>query len=73
MVTGADKEEPGEDAGDEQELYEHHRITADPRQGLLRLDKFLAERMAGASRTRVAAAIRNSNDALASEMTETHG
>ena len=61
MVTGADKEEPGEDAGDEQELYEHHRITADPRQGLLRLDKFLAERMAGASRTRVAAAIRNSN------------
>ncbi|HMN04315.1 MAG TPA: RluA family pseudouridine synthase [Flavobacteriales bacterium] len=44
-----------------EELYEHHRIVADPGQGLMRLDKFLAERMAGASRTRVAAAIRNSN------------
>ncbi len=55
--VGADAPEPGE----EQELYEHHRIVADPRQGLLRLDKFLQDRIAGASRTRIAAAARNGN------------
>jgi 23S rRNA pseudouridine1911/1915/1917 synthase len=57
-------EHPGTDApetGEEHELYEHHRIVADPRQGLVRLDKFLQDRIAGASRTRLAAAARNGN------------
>lgn len=34
-------------------LYEHHRIKADPKQGLLRLDKFLAIRLPNASRTKI--------------------
>ncbi len=54
-------EEEAPISGDEQELYEHHRIVADPRQGLLRLDKFLQDRIAGASRTRISAAARNGN------------
>lgn len=35
------------------ELYEHHRIKADPKQGLLRLDKFLSIRLPNASRTKI--------------------
>ncbi|MBP8824500.1 MAG: RluA family pseudouridine synthase [Flavobacteriales bacterium] len=49
------------EAGDDQELYEHHRVVADPGQGLMRLDKFLYDHLAGASRTRIAAAARNGN------------
>jgi 23S rRNA pseudouridine1911/1915/1917 synthase len=49
------------EAGEEQEFFEHHRIVADPRQSLLRLDKFLQDRIAGASRSRIAAAARNGN------------
>lgn len=35
------------------ELYEHYRIKADPKQGLLRLDKFLSIRLPNASRTKI--------------------
>lgn len=56
----ADANGPYEEGG-EQELYEHHRIVADPGQGLMRLDKFLFEHMGGASRSRIAAAARNGN------------
>jgi 23S rRNA pseudouridine1911/1915/1917 synthase len=38
---------------DQQELYEHYRFKADPRQSLLRIDKFLADRIENASRTRI--------------------
>jgi hypothetical protein len=34
--------------------YEHHRIVADKGQGLMRLDKFLFDHLAGASRNRIA-------------------
>lgn len=47
--------------GEEQELYEHHRIVCDPGQSLMRLDKFLFDRLAGASRSRIAAAARSGN------------
>src|SRR5689334_22802342 len=48
-----------EDEGDgEDELYEHHRIRADKGQELLRLDKFLLNRLANTSRTRIQNAIR---------------
>ncbi|MET4108386.1 RluA family pseudouridine synthase [Hymenobacter sp. UYP22] len=40
------------------ELYEHHRITADKRQELLRLDKFLLNRLPATSRTRIQNAIK---------------
>ena len=49
------------EATEDQELYEHHRIVADPGQGLMRLDKFLFDHLAGASRSRIAAAARNGN------------
>jgi 23S rRNA pseudouridine1911/1915/1917 synthase len=38
---------------EEQELFEHHRIVVDPGQAPLRLDKFLFDRLAHASRTRI--------------------
>ncbi len=38
---------------EEQELYEHHRFTVDKGQELLRIDKFLMNRIEGASRTRL--------------------
>ncbi len=49
------------EGGEDQELFEHHRVVADPGQGLMRLDKFLYDHLAGASRTRIAAAARNGN------------
>ena len=33
--------------------FEHHRIVADPGQGLMRVDKFLANRILGTSRNRI--------------------
>ncbi|HTF18283.1 MAG TPA: RluA family pseudouridine synthase [Chryseolinea sp.] len=35
------------------ELFEHHRIVADPKQGLVRLDKFLMDRLPNATRTKI--------------------
>lgn len=40
-----------------EELYEHHRIVADAKQSLLRLDKFLMDRLPNVSRTKVQKAI----------------
>jgi len=37
----------------EQELFEHFRITTDPKQSLLRIDKYLSDRLQNASRTRI--------------------
>jgi len=42
-----------DDGGDEIEQFEHYRFTADPGQGLLRIDKFLANRIVGTSRNRI--------------------
>ncbi len=36
-----------------QDLFEHHRIVADPGQGLLRIDKFLMARIENASRNKI--------------------
>jgi 23S rRNA pseudouridine1911/1915/1917 synthase len=38
---------------EQQELFEHFRFKADPGQSLLRIDKFLTDRIENASRTRV--------------------
>lgn len=40
----------------EAELYEHHRITVDKGQEMLRLDKYLQMRLEGVSRTKIQAA-----------------
>lgn len=43
--------EPEDEKDDE--LFEHHRIVADGKQGLLRIDKFLFARLANVTRTKV--------------------
>lgn len=46
--------------GDENdELYEHHRIVADPKQSLLRIDKFLLDRLPNVTRNKLQDAIRD--------------
>lgn len=43
-----DFQEPEDD-----ELFEHHRIVADQRQGLVRVDKFLMDRLPNVTRTKI--------------------
>ena len=44
-------EELPEDNDDE--LFEHHRIVADAKQGLIRIDKFLMDRLPNVTRTKI--------------------
>lgn len=52
MTTELDELQPQDDS----ELYEHHRITVDKGQAMLRLDKYLQMRLEGVSRTKIQAA-----------------
>ena len=45
----------------EDELFEHHRFSADPGQDLLRIDKFLLDRIPNTSRNKIQVAARNGN------------
>ena len=38
---------------DDDLLFEHHRIIADPRQSLVRIDKFLMARLPNVTRTKI--------------------
>jgi 23S rRNA pseudouridine1911/1915/1917 synthase len=49
------------DLVDQQELFEHHRFKADPGQSLLRIDKFLSDRLENTSRTRIQSAANAGN------------
>ncbi|RRB06601.1 RluA family pseudouridine synthase [Larkinella rosea] len=49
--------EPGYADPDEDELYEHYRVVVDPGQNLMRIDRFLTERLPNATRTKVQNAI----------------
>lgn len=42
-----------EEIGESDELFEHHRFKADPKQDPLRIDKFLMDRVANTSRNRL--------------------
>jgi 23S rRNA pseudouridine1911/1915/1917 synthase len=42
-----------DEIADQQELFEHFRFQADPGQTILRIDKFLTDRIENASRTRI--------------------
>ena len=44
---------------DEEELYEHHRHVADKGQSLLRVDKFLMQLIANATRNKIQKASAN--------------
>ena len=50
-----------EETSYQQELFEHFRLKADPGQTILRVDKFLADRIENASRTRIANAAHAGN------------
>lgn len=49
-LEDADLSEEGDELT---EQFEHHRFVADPGQGLMRVDKFLANRIQGTSRNRI--------------------
>lgn len=50
-----------ETEGEEEELFEHYRFKADPGQELLRIDKFLMDRMPNTSRNKIQVAAKNGN------------
>lgn len=50
-----------EEQEEQEELYEHHRFAVDPGQVPLRIDKFLMDRVANATRNKVQVAIRAGN------------
>jgi 23S rRNA pseudouridine1911/1915/1917 synthase len=50
-----------QDDNDQEELYEHHRIVADPGQGLIRVDKFLTGRIENISRNKIQNAAKAGN------------
>ena len=50
-----------ETCNDSQDLFEHFRFEADPGQALLRIDKFLTNRMQNTSRSRIQAAAQAGN------------
>lgn len=54
MIAGQDDQEELDD-----ELFEHHRIVADPGQSLLRVDKFLFDRLPNVTRTKIQNGIHN--------------
>ncbi len=49
------------DSEQEEELFEHHRFKADPGQVMIRIDKFLIDRMANTSRNKIQIAAKNGN------------
>lgn len=46
---------------DEEELFEHYKIKADPGQDVLRIDKFLLDRLPNTSRNKIQNAAKNGN------------
>lgn len=54
-------EDYNEHSGDEQDLFEHFRLTVDKGQGLLRIDKFLMSRIENASRNKIQNAAKAGN------------
>ncbi|HYC84734.1 MAG TPA: S4 domain-containing protein, partial [Chryseosolibacter sp.] len=47
------EEENFQDDDQDDGLFEHHRIVADPGQTLLRIDKFLMDRLPNVTRTKI--------------------
>lgn len=60
VIPGADSQamDDAEDAPQTDEFYERHEIVADPRQSLIRLDKFLIDRLANRTRSKLQTAIK---------------
>lgn len=54
-------EELGNEENEEDELFEHYRFKADPGQEILRIDKFLMDRLPNTSRNKIQFAAKNGN------------
>jgi 23S rRNA pseudouridine1911/1915/1917 synthase len=61
MLTEDELEKDELEAIEGDDLFEHYRFVADKGQGLLRIDKFLANRIENASRTKIAQAAETGN------------
>ncbi len=55
------REELDELIGEEEELYEHYRFKADPGQEVIRIDKFLLDRLPNTSRNKIQNAAKSGN------------
>lgn len=53
------KKQSQEDESGSEEMFEHHRFTADPGQEVLRIDKFLLDRLPNTSRSKIQIAAKN--------------
>jgi len=53
MLHEEDKPDDPDSPEGEQDLYEHHRFTVDGGQSMLRIDKYLLNKLEGVSRTRI--------------------
>ncbi|MCE3296998.1 MAG: pseudouridine synthase [Crocinitomicaceae bacterium] len=56
-----DEQEEPEEESEDAELFEHYRIKADPGQEVLRIDKFLLDRLPNTSRNKIQNAAKNGN------------
>jgi 23S rRNA pseudouridine1911/1915/1917 synthase len=56
-IAGMNPSDPIEEFSEEEELFEHHRIEVDKGQSLLRIDKFLMDRIANSTRNKIQHAI----------------
>jgi 23S rRNA pseudouridine1911/1915/1917 synthase len=54
-------ENPEVEENSSEELFEHHRFTADPGQEVIRIDKFLLDRLPNTSRNKIQIASKNGN------------
>ncbi|TNE55789.1 MAG: RluA family pseudouridine synthase [Bacteroidetes bacterium] len=61
MRPEEDKEEEKEISEEREELYEHYSFTADPGQEVVRIDKFLLDRLPNTSRNKIQNAAKNGN------------
>lgn len=53
--------EPNDEENDDDENFEHHRVICDPKQTLIRIDKFLFDRIPNISRSKISNAAKNGN------------
>ena len=61
MIDESLLDERLEDEVSESDRFEHFRFVADPGQTLMRIDKFLSDRISHASRTKIQAAVEAEN------------
>lgn len=59
-----------ENEGPDDDLFEHHRITVDPGQDLIRIDRFLFARLPNVTRTKIQAGIREGFVKVNDELTK---